>query len=1244
MLENASFAPSLNFLGNKVYKNTAVSELSIPAGITEIPSGLCENCPKLATVEFSGQVRAIGDSAFSECPSLESVTGTKYLKAVGDFAFYNDSKAAVDSQLELLESAGAYAFAYCNNLGVEALPSTIKNMGDWCFAYCYDLKKVVIPADITEIPYAAFRGAHVSSVTLNEGLLKIDDYAFYQSGLSALNVPDCVETIGAYAFNDCKNLQTVQLGSDSRLNSIGQYAFAASAVKSFALTKSIAAVSNYAFLNCTNLEEFTFPSICDLSVINSSVFSGCSALKSIHIPFYISAIGANAFQNCTALDSVRIDNAYFDINKSAFSVNKNTMFYSYGISNTAAYAKNILSSYTDVTKNELHYANHGTWENGDWSVDKTATDIVLTIRGFGDISSNEMLAYTGAKLTFGTVCIKYGVTKIIFDNAITSIPDYFTYSNGSDQATIKTVVFGDNVTSIGEYAFYGCTSLKSIKLNNGLTEIKNSAFCNTGLTNVVIPDSVTTLGSRAFGNCKNMEIIKIGANVTEIFCEDGQTKNNAIGFSSVNGSRYTKLVFSCPKHCAAYDYAVKYGFTVDEIEDVPDLYGYFGNDASDAVTWKYYAKENVIYIEGEGRFTAPMRYANGKWVNPGEFEVDKAVVCEGVTGVYAKQINNKYISPFYYMQADSVEFPSSLVSIGYQTFAYDGVEHVKISEGTESISSEAFYKCNTLKTLTLPSTVTSIGNNAFRNCQYLEAIQLPDGITTIGDRAFYSCTSLKAVDLPEQLETIGSYAFYGCKKILSIRISDTVTEIGAGAFENCISVQKIDLGNSNPLMNMDVFYNTASCTDVNINSNFGVTVDENGNYKYESHIDAFEGVGSGAFSYNYNLRTIEIPSSVETIGSSAFFFCTKLASIILGDSVQSIGKQAFQGCYALTGIVIPDSVQFIGTQCFQHCNKLEYIYMNNPETLEKELFRIQESGGYYNNSPYITIYTVAGSNAHAYARTYRVKFVAYANEDVYYDEYAIKLDTLAGYLGYCTDGHGEIEYLTVYQGDCENDGYIIGVCEYCSKILTEKHVKATGHNYEVTADIPATECTKGVTIHTCTNCSDTYCDYTDPLDDNFVHESHTVTGRVVAATDKAASTGVSPAQNVNVVIDGKTVVKTDKNGVFTCTLDTGVYTAQLVYAYGFARTIYIVVEDQDYTFAEPIPIIGCDFNRDGRIDDRDLTLFNYIVSSKSRDPAYLSYVDMNNDGYINMKDRAYIIGCKGISSADYTYPAIVLSK
>lgn len=213
MLENASFAPSLNFLGNKAYKNTAVSELSIPAGITEIPSGLCENCPKLATVEFLGQVRAIGDSAFSECPSLESVTGTKYLKAVGDFAFYNDSKAAVDSQLELLESAGAYAFAYCNNLGVEALPSTIKNMGDWCFAYCYELKKVVIPAGITEIPYAAFRGAHVSSVTLNEGLLKIGDYAFMSTEIPEFIIPDSVEEIGDYALYSIR-LKSVYFGKN----------------------------------------------------------------------------------------------------------------------------------------------------------------------------------------------------------------------------------------------------------------------------------------------------------------------------------------------------------------------------------------------------------------------------------------------------------------------------------------------------------------------------------------------------------------------------------------------------------------------------------------------------------------------------------------------------------------------------------------------------------------------------------------------------------------------------------------------------------------------------------------------------------------------------------------------------------------------------------------------------------------------------------------------------------------------
>jgi hypothetical protein len=349
----------------------------------------------------------------------------------------------------------------------------------------------------------------------------------------------------------------------------------------------------------------------------------------------------------------------------------------------------------------------------------------------------------------------------------------------------------------------------------------------------------------------------------------------------------------------------------------------------------------------------------------------------------------------------------------------------------------------------------------------------------------------------------------------------------------------------------------------------------------------------------------------------------------------TIGDEAFKNCTSLLGLAFNEKLASIGDRAFMDCTSLEYAYIWYDTQIGSQAFA---------NDDLLTIYTLAGSDAYRYAREDGINYSAYVDEDSFYDEWAIKLDSLAGYLGYCSDGHGDIQWLTVYDADCENDGYMIGVCEYCSEILDEKHINATGHNYVQTANIPATETTRGMVVFTCQNCGTSYCDYIEPLSDDYVVENHTVTARVVIATDKTATTGKAPAKNVGVVIDGITVAKTDNNGYFTCELESGVYEAQLTYSYGFNRTIYIIVEDKDIVYDEPIAIIGCDFTRDGVINDKDLEIFQMVVSSSKNDASYLDFVDIDNNGYINAKDRAYITSCRGINVKTFKYDEIIIQK
>ena len=287
-----------------------------------------------------------------------------------------------------------------------------------------------------------------------------------------------------------------------------------------------------------------------------------------------------------------------------------------------------------------------------------------------------------------------------------------------------------------------------------------------------------------------------------------------------------------------------------------------------------------------------------------------------------------------------------------------------VKEGTRIICNHAFWHCNSLSDIVIPSSVTSIGDRAFHWCLSLSDFVIPASVTSIGDWAFEHCRSLPEIVIPASVTSIGSGAFSFCRSLSDIVIPDSVTSIGNGAFNYCSSLKYISIPKSVICLNGNPFYNwdgKLECLSPNFIYEDDVLFNKGKskiisfrNQNIESYVipTSVTSIGDNAFTVCRSLSKIVIPSSVTSIGSGAFSFCRSLSDIIIPSSVNSIGDNAFRYCSSLSDIVIPSSVTSIGSGAFSYCRSLSDIVIpvsvtsignrafygcNFPDNLKQEL-------------------------------------------------------------------------------------------------------------------------------------------------------------------------------------------------------------------------------------------------------------------------------------------------------------------
>ena len=627
-------ANPLYYADNLYLNGELVTDLVIPDNVTSIGYLAFSRYPGLTSVTIPDGVTDIGASAFSGCSNLETVIIGDGVKTVGDFTFYDCANLTSVTIGKSVTSIGQQAFKGCTN--IESVH--IKDIAAWCGISCYDsysnpmcyadnlyfnddvITDLVIPDGVTTITDSAFKNCvNISSVVIPDTVTSIENSAFEGcSGLESAIIPNNVKSIGKRAFYKCTSLTSIAIPNSVTV--IGDAAFSgctslasitipdsvtkmgsnafhdtvyfnddsnwengvlyidnhlikadASIAGDYRIKEGTKSIAGFAFDCCANLTSLYIPE----GIINISgyTFYGCMDLTSIELPDSVTNIDEYAFNNCWSLTSVELPDGLTSIGVGAFSrcYSLASIVFPDGVVRIRQYAFKDCNNLKSITISE--------------SVEHISYEAFSGCTGLEKIYWNARCVqdFDGGSEVFYNAGINGSGIEVVFSDTVERIPQ-IAFDCSGNGPKITSVIIGENVTSIGEWAFCGCTNLVSISISGCVKYIGYRAFYDTAyyndesnwendvlyidnhlinantsiagnykikdgtisiaerafefcenLISVEIPDGLICIGDEAFYQCENLASVSVPNSLTDIGegAFDGCT--NLISFTIPDG-------------------------------------------------------------------------------------------------------------------------------------------------------------------------------------------------------------------------------------------------------------------------------------------------------------------------------------------------------------------------------------------------------------------------------------------------------------------------------------------------------------------------------------------------------------------------------------------------------------------------------------------------------------------------------------------------------------------------------------
>ena len=522
----------------------------------------------------------------------------------------------------------------------------------------------------------------------------------------------------------------------------------------------------------------------------------------------------------------------------------------------------------------------------------TSVTIPNSVTYFGDLAFGNCSGLTSVNY-IGTIEQWCNITFSDYS----SNPTLYSHSLNINGSPVTNLVIPNSVTSIGDYAFNGCSGLTSVTIPNSVTSIGEYAFFEcSSLTSVNIPNSVTSIGAYAFKSCSSLtSVITIGDSVTSI------GDNTFYGCSSLTtvtlGNSITSIGNSAFEECVSLD-SVCLGNSLISI----------GAKAfNKCYSLHRITLPNTLTSIGRQAFDTQWPFIN---IDYNHFGLDNVSIPNSVTSIGSAAFN----------QVRHIEYHGNASGSPWGALSMNGVvDGVFVYSDSTKTTLIGYFGSG--GAVTVDSTVTAIRASAFRSCAHLTSLVIPNPMTTLAASAFDGCLTLTSIDLPDSLAAISNFLFYRCVSLTSVTIPNTVTSIGNGAFHYCKLLTSIVIPNSVTSIGNQAFMDCDSLTSIVVPNTITTIPSE---------------FAIGCTS----LTSFDIPDSVTSIGTDAFKDCHSLTSITMPEQLASIGNGVFKNCYNLSAITIPAQITSLGTGTFYRCYRLTEIKClpEIPPTLGSSVF------------------------------------------------------------------------------------------------------------------------------------------------------------------------------------------------------------------------------------------------------------------------------------------------------------------